>query len=660
MGAAGGVERRLGFRHLGLGLGVALGLAVALVFARGGLEPVARPVLESLVLRWFGDGDLVQLGSLRFDPIFARGFVVEDVTLSVDPLTLHVPALFVRPNLHALLQGRLEPTLASRRFEVVLDAHDGPSALIAFYHFLEKVVWPGTSLALRGGEVFTTTGTRLLEHVELDLGDTPEQPALSVRARQLGKGRIDAHGLLEVASGRTQFDVYVDEVETGDLRRWLALATEREPTEFAELSIATLATGHWSTRLGNHGATLHQLDLLLEAIEREGASPVPHALASRFSAHAIGSFVSHPGPSSASPAIPVGAGRDSRAFEGWLRVNARLGRLRTFALSRRNTQRLLVSGPVGATLWLTGSPRSPQVLASVSLDQARLGVGSWFRKSAGTPARLSLVRSSGTTRVQLQLAGLRGHAAVGPHREFDGETEWLPIAALHPLFPALDGWARGGAIRLALASSLPGQTGGWTVEFDRVELQGSRMPAGVRGLSGTGRILEGTTFEASDLRAEIGGTPVVLDLHAELAEQRPELRLRFRAQTDRLDLTALEPEVPATSTLQEESSGAELHPELRAAVEKPIGLLRRERVRLANLELQSGIIEAERVHCSDETLRDLHIELAFRELRLDIHRLEFRRAQGLERYRGTIDLNPLIPEVNLAAAAPGPAALPAP
>jgi hypothetical protein len=643
-------------------LGVALGLAVALVLSGAGLEPVARPVLESLVLRWFGDGDRVQLGSLRFDPIFARGFVVEDVTLSVDPLTLRMPALFVRPNLRALLQGRLEPALASRRFEVVLDAHDGPSALIAFYHFLEKVVWPGTPFSLRGGKVLTATGIPLLEQVELDLGDTPEQPALTIRARQLGKGRIDARGLLEVASGKTQLDVYVDDVETGDLRRWLALATGRESTEFAELSIPTLATGHWYTRLGSNGATLHQLDLLLEAIAREGTSPVPHALASRFSAHATGNFVSHPGPPFTSPAILGGASRDSPAFEGWLRVNARLGRLQTFSLSQRKTQRLLVSGPVGATVWLTGSTRSPRLLASVSLDEARVGLGSWFRKSAGIPASLSLVRSSGTTRVELQLAGLRGHAEVGPHQEFHGETEWLPIAALQPLFPTLDGWAQRGAIRLALAAPRPGQPEEWTLEFDRVELQGRRMPAGVSGLSGTGRILEGRTFEASDLRAEIEGTPVVFDLHAELAEQRPELRLRFRAQADRLDFTALEPEpeAPATSTLEEEIPGAGLPPDLRAAVEKPIGLLRRERARLANVELESGIIEAERVDCSDETLRDLHIELALRERRLDVHRLEFRRAEGLERYRGTIDLNPLVPDVNLAATAPGPAALLAP
>lgn len=633
-----------------LGIGAALGPSWP-----GAVELRARALAS---LAW---PDSFSFRHVRFDPIFARGFVLEDVELSLGSLAVHMPALTVRLHLGALLRGRLEPAFATTHFEVAVPARTAPQAYRALYETIRKARWPGYPLTLRGGRVMTLDQRALLRDVELRLRPGDPGSRLVLHAREGGGGRVDIQGEVGGPHAEIRLEIYLDAVEIGDLRQWVAARLDGGLARIAAGPVQGRAKGRWVVQRRAGGESLHRLDLQLDGLLRSEA-PEDGAFDWRGShltlrvTGSVGLRPAHLRPVAAR-STAVTAGASPQALEGRLQLEAHAGRLPTFAFSSAGAPRLLLSGPLRAQVRLGGTASVPAVTVALNLDAARLEIGRWLRKPAGVRARLRLSpgmeEAAVRARLAFELAGLEASGELLAGGRLRAATDWIPIGLLRPWVPELDARASEGAIRFTLDTRPSGST--WLIDLDRVRVDASAVSVPALVMSGRGRIEAGMVLDVAGLQAQVGESRFAVDLHAERGPASPRLRVRFRAAAAEVDLSSLDP--PASGDSRRGEPGISLPPALRAAIEKPIGLLRRARSWLGDLELESGRIEAGRVQCGKEAIHELKIDLALEERRLEVRRFSFRDSQRAHRYRGFVDLAGLVPKVDLAVSAVLPAAI---
>lgn len=617
------------------------------------VSPRSLPGFRDSARHWAGGSERLTVRGVRFDPVFARGLVLEDVRIVLDELELQLPHVGVRPDLGALLRGRFEPVFSARRFGVSLDAADGLEALEVMRRVLARVVWPGTPFALRDGEVFDARGRRLLEDASLELRRTNEAPLVTLRARQGRQGHVEAHAHLAQGARPTRVNVYLDTAEIADLRRWLVRSTGRRPAFFAAAAMPAHVSGHAYLRFETDGDTVHQLDLTLESAPPTGGP--------RLRARVTGLLVRSE-PRAALAADARGSRAESRD-EGWVRVDARAGRIRTLAVSPAVGDRLMVSGRFGARIELGEGARSSGLEVKLTLDESHLALGRWLRKPSGIPARLRVSRGlepePDAVHAELEVADVRARAKWDRERGLRGQTDWMSVAELRPLSPLLAAFAGGGALRVHLHHPEDAAPERWNVELDGVELESEHLPARVDSVTGTAEIVAGKRLVAQGLRARIAATPVILDLEAERlggATRGPRYRMRFHARAPELAVPASSVPDEAVPDPPAAEAGGGLPPVLRAALEKPLELLWQERARLADLEITDGRIEVDRVVGIGGPIRDLRVHLALRARRLELSRVSFRTPEGPRRFRGYVDLNPLVPQMEFVARPPDLAA----
>ena len=190
---------------------IAAGLLLTVVVAA--LAAVARRPLDgspilAIVQRAFTDsiGADVELARVRLDLLLSRGLVVEDCELRFESWTVSIPRAVVRPDLGALMDGEIRPSVGVDRFAVQIDAADGAEALLQLRELLEILGFPDASLRFSGGELLTRSGTPLLEEIAFELTEGMLGSRFAARAQQRGGGILD----VQVSGRRSTGEVFVD------------------------------------------------------------------------------------------------------------------------------------------------------------------------------------------------------------------------------------------------------------------------------------------------------------------------------------------------------------------------------------------------------------------------------------------------------------------
>ncbi|NNL85606.1 MAG: hypothetical protein HKP27_08145, partial [Myxococcales bacterium] len=288
----------------------------------------------------------------------------------------------------------------------------------------------------------------------------------------------------------------------------------------------------------------------------------------------------------------------------------------------------------------------------LQLDDAHLSISNRLRKVCGVPARVHFT-SAPLSGVRVSTLGLElGALRVRAHQTGDGparaESDWVAFQDLAGIFPALEGRASGGRVRIASAllegiDRLEGQ-----IEFDDVELAGRRMPLRIERVAGFAAV-GSAGFHAEDLRGSVAGIPMKASLEVRVGESDsagPRVFLDINAPE--IDLAKLGIDLPGAP--RENSSSEELSAEaIVAAAEGPVALLRQQRARVDDVVVERARVRIGRLRSGGALVRRLDLVLALRSLRLELKRARFNIGKRNYRYAGTIDLNPLVPEVRIAA-----------
>ena len=310
----------------------------------------------------------------------------------------------------------------------------------------------------------------------------------------------------------------------------------------------------------------------------------------------------------------------------------------------------LVSGPFEIDLHPFGPLEDPYLVLQAVFDGAHIELPRGFRKPAGQRGRLALVHGEVPgdqvrTRFRLDLASLEATGEVSPTRGLVATSEWLPLDRLAEVWPPVSPSAPGGRLRIKSLRAAGMDDFDTVIEFAKAEWAGPRMPFPVNGLDGTLRVTP-ASVEARDLRASFADVPVRFDVAARRGmEPDSPWRLSFRAETELVEL----PDIGAAPQAREVSGrGVAMPAELVAIAQQHLPLLR-DLGLTTRLEIERGVLRCARLRTRGETLRWIEVELALRSLHLDLARVSFERRGVRRSYKGSIDLNPLLPDVRLAA-----------
>jgi hypothetical protein len=171
------------------------------------------------------------------------------------------------------------------------------------------------------------------------------------------------------------------------------------------------------------------------------------------------------------------------------------------------------------------------------------------------------------------------------------------------------------------------------------------MPFPVNSLDGTLRVTP-ESVDAHDLLASFNDVPVRFEVAARRGvETDSPWRLSFRAEANAVEL----PDIGAApEACEAPGSGIAMPAELVAIAQQHLPLLR-DLGLATRLEIERGLFRCARLRTRGETLRRIEVDMALRSLHLDLARVSFERRGARRSYKGSIDLNPLLPDVRLAA-----------
>ncbi|MEN8185111.1 MAG: hypothetical protein ABFS46_21520, partial [Myxococcota bacterium] len=556
-------------------------------------EPPTQAGMEALLTETLGLP--VQVGLVRFD-LLALGLVVDEAQVEIGSWQLDVPRLLVRPHWMALLEGELRPQASAERFVLRADVTDGAEAAARIPELLEVIGIPEARIRLKGGEVLTRPGTRLLSSLAFDFEPVPGGGRVRIRAREGAAGRLDVQGNV-TRQGAFELDVYLDGLETAATGPWLRIlpgvATGLELPE-----LAARASGRWHIEISSGGEAEHEFALALHAWEPSDGPPLRRQPTTRLE---VAGHLQRDAPAEIGARLVAGS---------WVTLQGRAERLRLRHAGA--SKPLLLSGPFEVRLHPFGTMDAPFVVVDARFDGAHLDLPLGFRKPAGMTARLAVVHGAipgdlVRTRFDLALGSLRIGGRVSRAGVLAADSGWLPLAGLVEVLPVLSQRATGG--RLRLASLRASRLGDFEaeLEFDEAEWAGPRMPLPVRGLVGTLRLTP-TYVGARDLVATLAEVPVRVELSGERERQSGSpWRLRFRAEAESIELA----DAPAApSPVRKAPKGdLALPPELVGAAQRQLGFLRDLGV-TTKLEIERGVLRCARMRTRGETLRTIEVDMA--------------------------------------------------
>lgn len=591
-------------------------------------EPPTRTAVEALL----GDslGLPVRVGVVGFD-FLSLALLVEELEVEIGSWQLRVPRIRIRPDGIALMGGHLRPYAWTDGFELIADADDGAGAAGRLPELFEVIGIPDAHIRLRGGELRTRERALLLGALSFELEETEGDASIRLRARQGSGGRLDARGFVSRA-GRLVLDAYLDGLVTPSTAPWIVhLAGSRAGLGLPAL--ATDASGRWHLDVGHDGRNRHEFALDLRAWERPALATDRRQRVTRFK---LGGR------------LELDAGPETRIVAG--------SRVRLAALA----ERLRVRGSDGQAPWLVSGPfeievhpfgrwEDPHLVLQAVFDQAHLDLPLGFRKPAGRRGRLALVHGEVPgdpvrTRFRLDLAALEAAGEVSPAQGLVASTRWLPVARLGEVLPEVSQRATGGRVRLKSLSASGTDDFEAEIEFAGADWAGPRMPFPVHGLEGSVRV-KPTSVYARDLIASFAEVPVRFEVAARRStEPDAPWRVSFQAETDVLEL----PDVGATDAPEVPGNGIAMPAELVGIAQQQLPFLRDLGV-TTRLEIERGLLRCARLRTRGETLRRIEVDMALRSLHLDLARVSFERRGARRSYQGSIDLNPLLPDVRLAA-----------
>lgn len=626
---------RLGVRSK-RGLGALLLVLMAgglLVFSAGlsgasRFEPPTAAAFESLL----GDalGLPAQVGAVSFD-LLRLAVIVEDVDVQLGSWRLRAARVHIRPDWMAAMGGQLRPYAWSERFELLADASDGAGAARRLPELFDVLGIPDAHIRLRGGELRTREGAGLLGAMAFEVVERDGDASIRLRARQGANGRLDARGFV-TAAGHLVVDAYLDRLGTPQAAPWIAQLGGGEGAGLGLPPLAGDASGRWHIDVGHRGSR-HEFAFELRAWEPPARAAARPQAVSRFDL---------------AGRLELAPGDHARIVPGsHVELSAQAERLR---VRSEGSAPWLVSGPFRIEAEPFGPWEHPFLVVQAAFDDAHLELPRGIRKPAGERGRLALVHGKVPgdpvhTRFRIDLSALDLVGDVTRERGLVASSGWLPVAQLGDVLPQLAQRATGGHVRVRSleASSLAAFEA--EIEFAGADWSGARMPFPVSGLSGSLH-LTATSVEARELTASFADVPVRLALAARRADAaEAPWHLSFEADVDDVELPQAAP-TPAAPEVS--GSGVAMPPELVGIAQQQLPFLRDLGV-TTRVEIERGRLRCARLRTRGETLRQIEVDMALRSLRLDLANVSFVR-RGIRRsYQGSIDLNPLLPEVHIAA-----------
>ncbi len=560
-------------------------------------------------------------GPVHLDLVTAQGLVIHNFEIQLGSFRLRVPRAVVRPTWSSLDGPELRPSIHAHGFDVYVDADNSAEAFLRLKELLELAHFPDAKLALTRGSVRLANGDEVMRGVRFRLDGTTSRPHLRARARTSRGGRIDLRGERN-PDGALFVHAYPEGVPVADVSSWLDSAGVGMPERWEWPEVPVAVTGRWHIELGTHGSVAHDFDLAVEG------NVVPIAL---------------------DVTGEVRTENEKFVPGGQIEVVGRVGRLRGAQPAGASTDpaSMLVSGPVRFELRPSGRVDAPELHGLVNLDDAHLRLSDTLRKVCGSPARLNFSSQPiGGVRVSnlgLELGALRVRAKKVGDDPLIAESEWVEAAELAELLPVLRGRAHAGRLRLASSEFRDWTELDGRVEFDGVALAGRRTPIRIDGIEGSADIGP-NGFRARHLLGNISGVPVTASLNVEPGGDEARAKVRLDLHAAEIDLERLGMPLGA-------GSDGELSPEsIVAAAEAPVTLLREQRARVDRVLVERARVRVDRLRSGSSQVRKLDLVLALRSLRLELKRARFAIGGETFQYAGMIDLNPLVPEVRIAAA----------
>ncbi len=593
-------------------------------------QPPTAKAVESLLAEALGLP--AEVGGVGFDAL-RLAVRVDDLEVRVGSWRLRAPRVHVRPDWRAAMGGRLRPYAWADGFELVADARDGAGAAARLPELFDVIGIPEAHIRLRDGTLETRDGARLLSALTFELEEADGDAALRIRARQRAGGRLDARGFV-TAGGHLIVDAYLDQLGTPRAGPWIAQLRGVDGAELGLPALAGDASGRWHIEVGHDGRGRHEFALGLRAWEP------PARIAAR--PQAVSSF-------DLSGRIEIDSGPDGGIVAGSrIEVDAQAERLRV--RKGETAASWLVSGPFHVEVEPFGPWERPSLVVQARFDDTHLELPRGIRKPAGERGRLALVRGEVpgdpvSMRFRIDLAALEFAGEIAPDTGLVASSAWLPVARLGDVMPQLAQRATGGRVRMARLEATGLGAFEAEIEFAGAEWAGPRMPFPVRGLDGRVELTP-TTVEAKDVTASVADVPLQLALAARRAagEEAP-WHLSFEADADVIELPAA---TPAPAVPQVSGSGVAMPPELVGIAQQHLPYLRDLGV-TTRVEIERGQLRCARLRTRGETLRRIQVDMALRSLHLDLATVSFVRRGTRRSYQGSIDLNPLLPDVQIAA-----------
>lgn len=591
-------------------------------------EPPTQAAVESLLTETLGLP--LRVGAVGFD-LWSLALALEDVQIQIASWQLAASRIRLRPDWKALVDGKLRPLAWTDRFELVADASHGAEAAERLPELFEVIGIPDARIRLRGGDLLTRERTLLLGALAFDLEHAQGGAAIRVRARQGSAGRMDARGFVS-HEGALVVDAYLDGLSTPRAEPWVARLSTRPPDALGLPQLAASASGRWHLDVGNAGASRHEFALELRTWELPAETTLHRQPVVRLE---IGGH------------LGLEAGSATTIIPGsQVRLAVVAERLRL----RGPEGHWLVSGPFQIDLRPFGPWQEPYLVLEAVFDAVHLDLPRGFRKPAGTRGQLALVHGDVPgdpvlTRFRLNLADLDARGEVSREGGLSAASDWLDLARASELLPPLSQRATGGSLRIkSLRAAGPDEFDA-VIEFAGAEWAGSRMPFPIAGLQGSVQ-LKPDSVHARDLLASFADVPVRFELAArrELGQGSP-WHLSFQAEADVIDVPAID---AGSAAREVPGSGIALPAELAAIAQQQLPFLRDLGV-TTKLEIDRGRFRCARVRARGETLRGVEVDMSLRSLLLDLARVSFERRGVRRSYRGSVDLNPLLPDVHLAA-----------
>jgi hypothetical protein len=595
-----------------------------------GFESPTRSAVESLLADSLGLP--AQVGAVGFD-VFSLAMLVEEVEVQVGSWRLVAPRIWVRPDWTALMGGRLRPYAWTERFELIADASDGAEAVARLPELFDVIGIPDAHIRLRGGELHTRERAFLLGALAFELEEARGDAAIRIRARQESGGRLDARGFVS-HEGTLVVDAYLDGLATPSTKPWVAHLGLGRRAGFGLPELTATASGRWHIAVGPGGRNRHEFALELRTSEKPAVATARRQPVTRLM---LGGH------------LQLEGGAETRIVPGSrVRVTALAERLRVRGSEDQTPW--LVSGPFEIDLHPFGPVEDPYLVLQAVFDGSHLELPRGFRKPAGQRGRLTLVHGgvpgdSVRTRFRLDVASLEVAGEVSPTGGLVASSEWLPLARLGEIWPLVSQRATGGRLRIKSLRADGMDDFDAAIEFASAEWTGPRMPFPVNSLDGTLRVTP-ASVDARDLLASFANLPVRFDVAARRGmEPDAPWRLSFRAEADAVEL----PDIGAAPEARgAPGSGIAMPAELVGIAQQHLPLLR-DLGLTTRLEIERGLLRCARLRSRGETLRRIEVDMGLRSLHLDLTRVSFERRGVRRSYKGSIDLNPLLPDVRLAA-----------